>query len=85
MSATIYLLTICLPLATILLVFGMRSYAAVQQARIRLANDDAYRLLAEKSAAAQAESAAALASIAANLGDLQARVVAIEKVLKEVE
>jgi hypothetical protein len=85
MSATIYLLTICLPLATILLVFGMRSYSAVQQARLRLANDEAYRKLAEKSAAAQAEAATALASISATLAELKSRVGAIEKVLKEVE
>lgn len=31
MSEHLYLLTIGLPLATILLVFGMRSFAAVQQ------------------------------------------------------
>jgi hypothetical protein len=85
MSATIYLLTICLPLATILLVFGMRSYSAVQQARLRLANDEAYRQLAEKSAAAQAEAATALASISVTLAELKSRVGAIEKVLKEVE
>jgi Tfp pilus assembly protein PilO len=85
MSATIYLLTICLPLATVLLVFGMRSYSAVQQARLRLANDEAYRLLAEKSAASQAEAAAALAAINTTLAELKSRVAGIEKVLKEVE
>lgn len=85
MSATIYLLTICLPLATILLVFGMRSYSAVQQARLRLASDEAYRQLAEKSAAAQAEAATALASISLALSELKSQVGAIEKVLKEVE
>jgi hypothetical protein len=41
MTAIFYLLTLVLPLTTILIVFGMRYYAAVQQARARLANDDA--------------------------------------------
>jgi hypothetical protein len=78
MSATIYLLTLGLPLATCLLIFGMRYLSAVLQARARLANDDAYRQLAEKSAAA-------LASIDANLADVRQRLAAVEKVLKEVE
>lgn len=85
MSERIYLLTICLPLATILLVFGMRYLSAVMQARARFANDEAYRLLAEKAAASQAASAAALASIDATLADLKARVAGVEKVLREVD
>ncbi len=40
MSPAIYLTTLCLPLATILLVFGMRYFAQVQQAKAKLANDD---------------------------------------------
>ena len=40
MSPVIYLTTLCLPLATILLVFGMRYFAQVQQAKAKLANDD---------------------------------------------
>ena len=85
MSEHIYLLTIGLPLATVLLVFGMRYLAAIKQARLRLDSEDAYRHLAEKTAAAQAETAAALSSIAATLADLNSRVTAVEKVLKEVE
>jgi len=85
MSPTIYLLTICLPLATILFVFGMRSYSSVQQARIRLASDDAYRHLAEKATAAQVDTAATLASLNSVLVDLTSRVASIEKILKEVE
>lgn len=85
MSEKVYLLTICLPLATILLIFGMRYVAAVQQARARLANDEAYRALAAKAAAAQAETATALASIGASLADVKARLAGVEKVLKEVE
>lgn len=85
MSERIYLLTIFLPFITILLVFGMRYVSQVVQARARLANDEAYRQLAEKSAASQAAAAAALASIDATLADLKARVAGVEKVLKEVD
>jgi hypothetical protein len=38
MSEYLYLLTICLPLGTILLVFGMRYFSAVQQAKVRIAS-----------------------------------------------
>ena len=85
MSATIYLLTLCLPLGTVLLVFGMRYFSAIEQAKARLANDDAYRRIAEKAAAAESETAAALSSIETTLTDVRARLAAVEKILKEVE
>lgn len=85
MSVSVYLLTICLPLAAIVLVFGMRSYAAVQQAKAHQANDNAYRQLAEQAVAAQAEAARRLTSIDATLSDLKSRLATVEKVLKEVE
>jgi hypothetical protein len=65
----LYLLTLVLPLATILIVFGMRYYATIQQARARLANDDAYRQLAESTSAAQSQIATSLAAMEANLSD----------------
>lgn len=71
MSDHIYLLTICLPLGAIVLVFGMRSLASVRQAKAKLDHDQAYRLLAESTRAA--------------LGDMQTRLDAIEKILKDVE
>ncbi len=85
MSASIYLLTICLPLGTVLLIFGMRYASAVLQARARLANDEAYRQLAEKAAKAESENAAALSAIQASLADVQKRFTAIETLLKTVE
>jgi hypothetical protein len=85
MSESVFLITIILPLITIVAVFGMRSYAAIQQARARLANDNAYRQIAEQSAAAQTETARRLASIDAALGELKTRLATVEKVLKEVE
>ena len=85
MTAIFYLLTLVLPLATILIVFGMRYYAAVQQARARLANDDAYRQLAESASAAQSQIATSLAALDANLSDVRTRMAAVETILKAVE
>ena len=85
MTAIFYLLTLVLPLATVLIVFGMRSYTAVQQAKARLANDDAYRQLAENSSAAQSQIATSLAAMEANLSDVRIRMAAVETILKAVE
>lgn len=85
MSEYLYLLSICLVLGTILLVFGMRYFSAVQQAKVRLAGDEAYRKIAEKAVAAESENATVLSSIQAALADVRTRLTAIEKILKEVE
>lgn len=85
MSEKVYLLSLSMPLLTILIVFGMRYLSAVLQARARLASDGAYRELAEKAAASQAATAAALASIDAALADVKSRLAGVEKVLKEVD
>ncbi len=84
MTTILYLITLCLPLATVLLVFGMRYLSAVEQAKARLANEGAYRQIAEKAAAAEAETATALSAIQPALEDLRARLAAIEKILKDV-
>jgi Tfp pilus assembly protein PilO len=85
MSEHVYLLTIGLPLLTILIIFGMRYFSAILQALVRLARDEAYRQIAEKSAAAQSQNAAALGTIEASLSDVRTRLAAIEKILKDVE
>jgi predicted negative regulator of RcsB-dependent stress response len=85
MSESLYLLSISLVLVTILLVFGMRAFSAVQQAKVRNESDEAYRQIAEKAVAAASENTTALSSIQATLGDVRTRLTAIEKVLKEVE
>ncbi len=77
MSAALYLTTLCLPLGTILLVFGMRYFALIQQAKARLASDEAYRQIAEKAVADHGAAASALAAI-------ETRLAAIEKILKDV-
>ncbi|MCK9688187.1 hypothetical protein [Scleromatobacter humisilvae] len=71
MSESVYFLTLCLPLGTILIVFGMRYFALVQQARAQ--------------AAGNVDGNAALQTISASLADIQARLSAIEKILKAVE
>ncbi len=85
MTTIIYLLTLVLPLVTILIVFRMRYLAAVQQARARLANDDAYRQLAESASAAQSQIATSLAAMEANLSDVRTRMAAVETILKAVD
>jgi hypothetical protein len=84
MSTTVYLLTICLPLATVLLVFGMKYFAMVQQAKARTARDEADRRLADELARTQAETVAQLTAMNAALARLDGRMGAVEKVLKEV-
>jgi len=71
MSESVYFLTLCLPLATILIVFGMRYRALVLQARAQATGNSA--------------NAAALDKIAGALADVQARLAGIEKILKAVE
>ena len=85
MTETLYLLTLVLPLATVLIVFRMRYYASVQQAKARLANDDAYRQLAESASAAQSQIATSMAAMEANLSDVRTRMAAVESILKAVE
>jgi hypothetical protein len=85
MTAIFYLLTLVLPLATILIVFRMRYRATAQETQARLAGDEAYRQLAEKASAVQAQMASSLAAMEANLADLRSRVSAVETILKAVE
>jgi len=85
MTVTLYLLTLMLPLATILIVFGMRSSVAIQQARARQANDGAYRELTESTLATQSRIAASLSAMEASLSDLRTRMAAVETILKAVE
>ncbi|WP_369979351.1 hypothetical protein [Xanthomonas bundabergensis] len=70
MSEHLYLLTICLPLVTVLLIFGMRYLAAVRQAKAQLDHNQAYRELAERNQAA--------------LSEIRGRLDGIEKILKDV-
>ncbi len=85
MSEYLYILSISLFLVTICLIFCIRAYSAVQQAKVRNASEATYRQIAEKAVASASENATALVSIQAALSDVRTRLTAIEKVLKEVE
>ena len=85
MTAIFYLLTLILPLVTVLIVFAMRYYAVVQQAKAQAASGDAYRQLAESASAAQAQIASKLDAMEANLSDVRARMAVVEGILKQVE
>jgi len=85
METWIYFLTIGLFLGTVLIVFGMKYFSAALAARARMANDDAYRALAEKTLAASSDNQASLTAIQAELSRVSASLAAVEKVLKQVE
>jgi hypothetical protein len=85
MSESVYFLTICIPLAAILIIFAMKYFSAAYAARARLASDGAYRVLAENAVAAQAGNQAALAGLQAELARVAASLAAVEKILKQVE
>ena len=85
MSPAVYLTTLCILFGTILLVFGMRYASLAFQARARLANDDAYRALAERAVAGQSENQVSLSAIEAELSKVAASLGAVEKILKQVE
>lgn len=84
MSEFVYFTTLCLVLGTVLLVFGMRYLSAVTQARTHDASQEGYRRLAESAAAAQPGTTAALTAIQSTLTDVDVRLAAVEKVLKDV-
>lgn len=84
MSGFYYLLTIILPLATVLIVFWMWYRSADVRARAKLANDDAYKRIAEDAVKAQTETVTELSAIQASLADVRARLESVEKVLKDV-
>ena len=85
MSKDVYLLTLCLPLLTVLLVVAIKHVSAVLQARARFAQDDAYRQLAAQAAQSQAETAAQLSAMNAALASLESRTAGVERILKQVE
>ena len=73
------------PAAAAVLVFFMKYIAEILQARVRLAQDEAYRALAVQSSAAQAHAAAALAAFGTTLADIRSELTGITKILKDVE
>lgn len=85
MSTIVFFTTLTMILGTVLLVFGMRYASVNQQARARLAQDQALSSLITTAAAAQAETAATLAALQATLTEVNARLAGVEKILQAVE
>jgi hypothetical protein len=85
MSIAQYLIFVAPVLLTVLVVFGMKYFSALFQARARLANDALYRELAEKAVAAQTENQAALSAIRADLSKFATSLATVEKILQQVE
>jgi hypothetical protein len=85
MTATEYLIFVSPLVVTIVVVFGMKYFSALFQARARLANDALYRTLAEKAVAAQSENQAALAAIRSDLTRFASSLASVEKILQQVE
>jgi len=85
MSEPVFFTTIGVAVITILSVCGMKYYVSLRQAQSRILGENAYRDLAEKSATAQTENANWLARMETQLSELNARMAAVEKILKAVE
>ena len=85
MSENIFFAAFFFPAAAAVLVFFMKYVSAILQARVRLAQDEAYREIAAKAASAQAETATALSVFGTALAQIQSRLAGLEKILKEVE
>lgn len=78
MSEPVYLTTLAIFFGTIFMIFLIRSQTIIKKAQLQAENEASYRAIAERAVAAQEETTAALA-------DLKTRIIAIEKVLKDVE
>ena len=85
MSENVFFAAFFFPSVAAVLIYFMKYLAAIKQSRVRGEQDDAYRALATKMAASQADAAAALALLTGVLADVQTRMAGLEKILKEVE
>jgi hypothetical protein len=85
MSIAQYLIFVSPLVVTLLVVFGMKYFAAISQARARLASDELYRALAEKAVTVQAENQATLVTLRAELARVGASLATVEKILQQVE
>jgi len=77
MSESVFYAAFFFPAAAAVLIFFMKYISEILQARVRLAQDEAYRDLAAQAVAAQTEAAKTLA-------DLESRLASVEKLLKDV-
>ncbi len=85
MTIAQYLIFVAPLVVTIVVVFGMKYFSALFQARARLANDALYQSLAEKAVTVQAENQATLAAIRSDLARFATSLATVEKILQQVE
>lgn len=85
MNMTQYLIFVSPLVVTILVVFGMKYFSAIFQARARIANDALYRELAEKAASLQTENQATLSAIQTDLNRFGASLANVERILQQVD
>ncbi len=85
MSEHLYLLTIVLPLLTLLMIFALKYGSAAYQARARGRSGSAFRELAQSTSTSQAETAASLAAMRTELAQISTRLAFVSKILREVE
>ena len=81
MSTTQYMIFLSPVVLTILVVFGMKYFSAVFQARAKISHDAQYQALAERAAAGQSE----LAAIRIELSRMAVSLAAVEKILHQVD
>jgi hypothetical protein len=85
MTIAQYLIFVAPLFVTVLVVFGMKYFSAIFQARARMANDALYQALAEKAVTAQAENLVALTAIRADLTRFGTSLATVERVLQQVD
>jgi hypothetical protein len=85
MSEFVFFVTVALLLGTIMIIFAMKYFAAARQSQSRIANEDAYRDLAQKAITAGSQNATALSAMQAELSQFNTRLAAVEHILKAVE
>jgi uncharacterized membrane protein len=85
MTTAEYLIFMAPVVGTILVVFGMKYFSAIFQARARMANDALYKALAEKATLQQSENQATLAAIRADLSRFGTSLSTVERILQQVD
>jgi hypothetical protein len=85
MRENIFFAALFFPCTAAVLIFAMKYFAGIMEAKAKFAQEQAYRDLAASVADAQAANAKALSSNHSALTEIQARLITLEKILKEVE
>ena len=85
MSEQVYFISMAALFGTPIVIFGMKYWAAAQQANARTAEEGAYRKLAADAVTAQSGNAATLSAIQSELAEIKTRIASVEKILKAVE